>query len=483
MDFHLIIIRKMKRQMIRKVSSLLLYALSMFAFSAHAAGGDSTKYLSRDNFLSIVRSYHPVVQQADIRVKLADANIQQARGAFDPTAGAGLDRKTFDGKNYYNYFNTEVVIPTWYGIDIKAGIEDVSGSRVTAESTLGESSYLGVKITPTSLIMDKRRAILRQAQAMRQLSEAEQRLMVNNLLFDALAAYFNWVKEYEVLRILTNTVRVNEQRLKFVKIEYEQGARAAIDTTESAAQLQSFYQQLSAAQMAFNNAGLDLANYMWLDNEIPYTWNADVVPVPGADTIETTPELPPVEQLAAQAQEHPKVQSLGSKLNVLEIDKTLKAQYLLPKLSVSANMLGKGYYVPSDISTTMLQNNHKLGVDLNFPLLFREQRGAYNGARLKIEDTRLEQNQITLQVENKIRSYYTEVLSLRQQLQFMQLSLSSYETLYTGERLRFEVGESSLFILNSRENKLLETAQKLAELKMKYQKSRVGLVWATGQLQ
>jgi outer membrane protein TolC len=45
------------------------------------------------------------------------------------------------------------------------------------------------------------------------------------------------------------------------------------------------------------------------------------------------------------------------------------------------------------------------------------------------------------------------------------------------------VGESSLFLLNSRENKLLEARQKQAETRAKYYLSRISLRWAAGQLQ
>ena len=51
-----------------------------------------------------------------------------------------------------------------------------------------------------------------------------------------------------------------------------------------------------------------------------------------------------------------------------------------------------------------------------------------------------------------------------------------------GEDIRFKVGESSLFLLNTRENKVLESMQKLAELKTKFFKSYRAVGWASGQL-
>jgi hypothetical protein len=48
--------------------------------------------------------------------------------------------------------------------------------------------------------------------------------------------------------------------------------------------------------------------------------------------------------------------------------------------------------------------------------------------------------------------------------------------------MRFKIGEGSLFLLNIRELKLLESKQKLLELKSKFYSSYQGLQWSTGQL-
>ncbi len=465
--------------MIRK-SSLLLAICTLWATLAGAA--DSAKVLSKDAFLSIVRQHHPLVKTAGIGVKKAGADVSAARGAFDPTLQASVDRKQLNGKLYYSYFNSQVVIPTWYGVDFKAGVDEIIGSYVSSESSLGQMSYAGVKVTPTSLIFDKRRAVLRQAQQMKEMSEAERDLEINDLLYDALAAYWNWVKEYQVYSIISNTVKVNEERMRFVRIDFQQGGRPAIDTTEAMGQLQSFYQQQTAARLAFINAGLELSNYLWTENEIPFGWDEAIVP----DSVDLAASLPipNMEDLVTTARAaHPKLRMIASKTNALEIEKKLKAQYLLPKFSVSANYLNKGWYkVPSDINATLLENNYKLGVDFSMPLLLREARGAYNAAKFKLQEIGYQQDQTTLQIENKVKSYFNEFLALQQQLRQYEQVYASYKTLFNGEKTRFEVGESSLFLLNSRESKLLEASQKLAELRTKCYKSYAALVWATGDL-
>lgn len=59
---------------------------------------------------------------------------------------------------------------------------------------------------------------------------------------------------------------------------------------------------------------------------------------------------------------------------------------------------------------------------------------------------------------------------------------ANYTSLLRQEDFKFQNGESSLFLVNSRENKLIETAQKLVELRIKYQKAYYATQWAGGLL-
>ena len=51
----------------------------------------------------------------------------------------------------------------------------------------------------------------------------------------------------------------------------------------------------------------------------------------------------------------------------------------------------------------------------------------------------------------------------------------------TGEIRKFDNGESSLFLINSRESKLIESRIKLASLQSKYQKERASVYFAAGR--
>ncbi|MBS1771233.1 MAG: TolC family protein [Bacteroidetes bacterium] len=462
---------------VRKNSIILTLSFLLVVFIAY---GTDKKQLSKNELLSIVRQYHPVVRQASVFVERSGAQLLQARGNFDPVLGGEIESKSLDGKQYYNYFNSQITIPTWYGIDLKAGFEDISGDRISPESSLGQTSYLGVKFSANSLLFDARRATLAHAKLFCKQSEAERRVVVNNIMYDALAAYWNWVREYQNYSIISNTIRVNEERLRFIRVEFQQGARPAIDTTEALLQLQTFYVQQQSALLACKNAGIELSGFMWLEENTPYNWSDDIVP--DSSDIHFDVEIPALTNMLEAIYKHPKLEAIGYKINSQKIDQKLKFQYFIPKLSLNANLLGKGYYENLSVTTTQFENNHKLGISLNLPLLYREALGGYKASRLKTFETELEKSHFMLQLETKVKMYYNEVLSLKTQIEIFSSAFDNYRKLYAGEKFRFDQGESSLFLLNSRESKLLEAAQKLIELKTKWHKSYAGLLWACGQL-
>lgn len=464
----------------------LLLCLQWGVTQSTLAQGDTLKpnTLSEAGFLAILRNYHPIVRQAEYAIMQADARLTTARGSFDPLLNSQTNRKRLAGDLYYNYFKSELVIPTWYGIEIYAGLENIYGNRVNIENTLEITSYLGVSVPLLrDLVMDKRRAALRQAKLFVGQSQAERDLVVNDLLFEALGTYWNWVREYRVYTVISQAVKANEERFKYVRAEYLLGNRPAIDTVESLAQLQQFQYLQNEAYLKFQNAGIDLSAFLWKDNEAPYQLPVAVIPDSAKGPLPDVEPIPPLEDILTLAQrEHPKLRTFNYKLDMLEIEQKLKWQGLLPRVDLKANLLNKGYNALSGLKGNFLENNYKFGIDLSVPLRFSEGRGGYREMKLKRAVVKLDFNLQQQQVDIKVKSYYNEVLAVQQQLRIMEDARQNYQRLSDAEMLRFRFGESSLFQVNLRELKTYEAIQKVEELKVKYRKNRLGLVWASGQL-
>ena len=467
--------------------SSLKYIISLIALLScmSASAQDSLKVISAQQVMEIVKQFHPVARQADIFIEKSKAEVTAARGMFDPYLQNSTAQKTFGGLDYYYYNRPEISIPTWFGIEVSAGLEYLSGNRTNPEETRGETNYLGISMpVGKGLLMDKRRAALQTAKIFRTASIVEKRNILNNLLFDAMTSYWSWVQQYQVYNILTNAVAVNEKRLELVKTGFLLGERPAIDTTEALTQLQNFELLKSQAWLDFRNSGLELSVFLWTDAARPYNLPTAIIP---ADDLQsssiatvTTPDLNNL--LEAAKKNHPELIIYDYKLDALGVEKRLKFQELLPSVNLRYNQLGKGYDLLKTASLPLFDNSFRYGLSLGIPLRLSQGRGEYRIAKLKITETQLQQSQKQLEVETKVKSYYNELTTLKSQVALQENALKNYLTLQRGEEIRFQAGESSLFLINARENKTLEALQKLQELKAKYYKTENALRWAAGLL-
>lgn len=446
---------------------------------------DSVHTLSARQVMEIVKRYHPVALQAGILVEQAKADLVSARGQFDPVFENEAAQKTFEGTAYYSYNRPEISIPTWFGIEVKAGLEYLSGNRTDPVDTKGESSYLGISIPlAKNLLMDKRRAALQSAKIFRQASVAERGNMLNQLMLDALKSYWSWVKEYQLYQVMNEAVAINESRFRWVRSAYQLGDRAAIDTTEVLAQWQQFELLRSQAWLNFQNAGLELSVYLWTAGAQPYELPSNIIPQEPLREISVMNQPVPVlnELLNAAVSNHPELRLYQYKLQALNIERKLKFQELLPVVNFRYNQLGRGYDVWKTATSPYFENNYRYGLSISIPLRLSQGRGEYKKARLKINYAELELEQKKRQVENKVRSYFNELLALKEQVKWQEQSWRNYLQLQRAEELRFRSGESSLFLVNARETKALEALQKLLELKAKYFVSENTVRWAAGNL-
>ena len=434
------------------------------------------KYFTEDQLISVITNFHPVAKQAALDVRIASAEILSSRGGFDPTFTAGTARKDFGGITYYDQQVNEIKIPTWYGIDLYAGTETISGARVNPEETLGSTTYMGFSIQPLqNLLMDKRRSALLQAKNMHLLSEVQRRIVINDLFREALYSYWDWWEKYQVQQILQGALSNAEKRFLLVKSAFQLGDRPAIDTVEAYTQVQSFQVRFSEAYQNLVRANLQLSTFLWTaegrQTELPF----DVVP-----QVYQPAKAVALPDLLEVAKSHPELLQYDFKLRGIQIDRKLAFQSLLPNVKLKYNQLG--YNLSQTVHAPWFDNNYRFGLNLSVPLRLSEGRGDYQKAKLKIERTQMEQANKEVQLYTKVKQYYSDWQQTLTQLSIQSSLLANTSTLQRGEETRLNNGESSLFLLNARQQKTIEVEQKVVELKAKTQKAAVGLKWSAGML-
>ncbi len=445
------------------------------------AQNDSEKILSVQDFIEKVKQHHPLAKVANIAIEKAKANLLTAKGGFDPVLELEARQKTFDSKNYYTYNNAELKVPLPIG-DIKTGIERNGGQFLESEITSGRSSYAGIEVPlAKGLLIDKRRAFLQQAKIAVEQSTAQQRALVNDLLLDAYESYYQWAGNFRLYNIFSEYVNVSSDRLRLVRISQQNGDRAVMDTTEAFAQLQNFILLQGEAQVKMMSAKFMLNNFIWDANGLPQSIAQNILPDTSLISSNFTSQ-PLLDLIELGKTQNPILQQTRFKLDILQVEKRLKFQGLLPTINLKGNILSKDFYTFKNTGAAFLDNNNYWGIDIKIPLRFREGRGDYRLAKLKLAETNWELKQKTLEIENKVNDYFNKFTLFEKQLLIANDAFKNYSSLLRIEFLRFTSGESSLFLVNTRENKVLEIQQKLIELQVKLLKAKYGLDWAAGIL-
>jgi outer membrane protein TolC len=412
------------------------------------------KELNYNEFLGYVKKYHPLVKSAQLEINMAQANLMMARGGFDPKIEADFDQKQFMGKEYYSVFNSSFKIPTWYGIEVKAGFDNSEGIFVNPENSLPNQGLTSLGITVPvgqGLFINQRMADLRKAKIQIRLSQAERKLQAIEVLYNASLAYFNWKRNHSEVQLYSNYLDNASVRYKGILTLIKNGDKPAIDSVEAGIVVKTRRWNLEESKLKLAKSKLDLSNYLWLDNNIPLELQDDVLPENKLElTISETLKINKLITDTISIENHPKINSLENKLAILEVDRKLKVNSLLPKMDVGYHYLSE----PNYWNDTNF-NNYKIGVNFKFPLFLRKERGSLQLAKFKIQDTKLTLDLERIQLKNKITAQQTEIKSIEKQLQLISSLVSGNGQMLQSEERLFSLGESSIFLINARENNLV----------------------------
>ncbi len=438
--------------------------------------------LSLAEYLGYVKSFHPVVKQANLVINEGEAKLLKARGAFDPKLEVDMDRKEFKNTDYYDKLNAAFKIPTWYGVEFKAKYEENSGVFLNPESTVPEDGLYSVGVSVSlaqGLLTNRRMAMLKQARLFNKQVQADRQLMVNDILFDAAQTYFNWLKTYNDKQVYDSFLYNAQFRLEGIKKSYEAGEYPAVDTLEAGIIVQTRKLAYENARMTHVKASLELSTFLWLDDNTPVELQDNVVPDTDTEvSIDQALNTSGINVGILDLEDHPKLRSLGYKYEGLMVEKRLKANNLLPRIDLEYNLYSEtpGYIDSYNTS------NYMAGLNVNFPLFLRKERGDLKLAKAKVQSAEFEIAATRVSLRNKIDAISQEMESYLLQNAMTENMVRDYETLLRAEERKFFLGESFLFLINSRESKLIEARLKANETENKYFNSKARLFNTLGYL-
>ena len=471
---------------------MLLLMLAM-AFTESVAQqkavSDTSKMFELKDLEEIVFFNHPIVKQAELLSEEAKAKVMQAWGGFDPALKSHFGRKTFGNTEYYNNWSNELKVPLWLaGADLKIGYDRNVGPYTNPETQTGTPGLSGIGVAipiGQGFLIDARRNTLRQSKVMVNYAEAEQIKQINKVWFDAVKDYWNWFYAHRQYALVLEGAELAFTRYEAVRNQTLMGDKPPIDSVEAVITYQERSLQLEKMKVQLTNTRLLLSNHLWSNRLEPMELPEYTIPQNPVQQ-KTGSDRTQIDSLLANAaSEHPEILMLKSKGMQLELERNYRRELLKPKLSVSASLLtSRTAFGPQVPDNYQLQwSNYKMGIDFSFPLFLREQRGKLREVKVKQQALNFDLQQTGREITTNILSSYNKLIAYEAQLAIQARSVENQQVLVSGELAKFDLGESTLFLINSRESKLIDMRIKMAELVTDYQKAIAELYYVAGTSQ
>lgn len=399
---------------------------------------------------------HPIAKSALLKEKIAKAKLLNAKGGFDPSLISNIDQKQFKDKEYYTIFKNKITIPTPIGVNVTGGFNNNSGVFLNPENTITGSGLwsAGLEINVLQgLLTNPRRTALKQAKFYQDVAKSQQQQLLNELIYKASTAYAEWQQYSSIYKTLEKNVALSKLYLNNTKSALVSGEKTAIDTLEAGVYLQNSKIELLKYQQLLTQKKLKVENNLWLDN-LPIGLKENIKP----EQNRIATEISKIE-LDKNLDSIPLIAEKIGKKEILLLKQKLNREKLKPKLKLKYNQLLSTK--KENLNPNFDIDDYKWGASFSIPLLFRSERGKYRESKYKVEEINYEIAYKKTEVKNKIIANQQNQLALTQQINLLEQNIKGYQKLLNAEVLRFDYGESSMFLINKRQEKLIESELKL----------------------
>lgn len=414
--------------------------------------------LQLSQVLESVNKHYPPLRAALLERPVAEAERLVATGRFDLLLKAKADVQQL-GFYENERFQVQVEQPTTlWGSTVYSGYAQTTGRFPDYDGKLvtndGGQYLAGVKVPlARDRAIDSRRAELAQRTIgirLADLSIDQQRIAI---LQGATRRYWDWVAAGRRLMIARALLEVAQARDSILTEAVRLGALPQFEQLDNQRLVLQRRNNVVEAQRAIENAAIELSLFVRNDQGQPVLVQESQLPLafPDPGALEEAQLLADLE--AAQLR-RPDIMRLVFQRNQVQIDRKLAQNQRLPNVDLFAEYtreIGSGPVKrgPNDI---------KAGIIFDLPFQRRQATGRMQAAeaRLKQIDQRetFQRDQVTAEVRDAasaVRAAYERSRVLHEELRVTR-------QVEEAERTRYELGDSTLFVLNQREQSTAEAA-------------------------
>jgi len=442
---------------IHKALYRIIFVCVILAVAVYGRAADT---LSLDEYLTVISQNYPLVKKADLYDEFTEAYAVKGRGAFDPKIGSNFQAKNFSDENYYRIWHTEATIPTRYPIDFSVGYERNDGSFLNAENNVPNHGLLYGSINLSlvrGLMFDEQRYHMQVAELRGAKSQIEQDILTREIIFQAINTYLDWTITHEQRLIVENYLSTIQVRHQNIIRLFENGDKPSIDTIESRLNLNTATKILLETSRELIIKQQKLSLFLWDDAGNPLTAPDSISPEPLSDLLDRLDQISEIQN--PQFVNDPTIRKIENQIDLLATKNRLERENLKPQIDLKYNALvnvGKEQVEPS-----LNLNDYKFGVKVEVPIRNRKTRGELRLNEILVEQARLDQSQYQQQLYIKYEGLMRSRSIQENVVDVAGEKIFNSTALYEAETLKFDLGESSVFLLNQRELKLLEAQMEL----------------------
>ena len=443
-----------------------------------------TEPLLLEEVLQAVEGRHPKLRGAELMRDIASAKVLEKRGAFDAQLGLATTYQSYNSSSSpgsgKDYISNGIVVARQEpsGIKWEGGWLNNQGAVKSPASSTGDAGefFLQAKVPLLrGLGLNDKSVALEQAILLeQQVLEGYQTVRLVTLL-EAGLAYFQWNASVMQWRVLQENEELAIERAAQVASRIAAGELPSIDQVEADREVFKRKELSLKASRDVQKSALKLALYLWATNgqadNVPSATRAPLV-------------LPPVRRLTTeqvydlqlQALSHrPELRTLKLSQSIVELDRDLAENDKLPQLDLT---LRPGYDAGGNgVGFTM-----KAGLELIIPLATRGPDGRKRAALLKLDKLELEQVEMIRRILIQVQDAAGEAEGAAQRLE-QALSVYQYsKKLEEAERIKFRLGDSTLFLVNARERATLEAGLKVLSIRLEHSEAHLLLQAVSGRL-
>ena len=430
---------------------MTIRVLTLIAVAATAAASQTPSGpLLLEDVLRTTETSYPVLLAAIQERAMAQGKALSAEGAFDTKLSAKSEMNQFGFyKNRTNGAQVEQPLADLGG-EVFGGYKRGQGNFGPWEQdllSLSRGEWSGGLRLPLlrNREVDERRTDLALARLSIELADASIEKQRLKLLETAAKFYWEWVSAGQKLGVAEALLQIAEDRIRQVEDQVEAGAIAAIEIADNRRAVLERQAAVVSALRAFQNATFELSLFYRDDQGQPRM-----------AVREQLPEFPEPDGIAASKLEQDLMQALERRPEIsgtlVELQQNMASlglakNQLLPEIDFSAQ-----YGRDSGVGSITKRGNELIaGITLKSPFQRRKAKGmvALQEAKLEQLDQKLRFARNRIEVE--VRDAVSALDAALQRLELSRAELEVAQQLAQAERDRFDLGDSTLFIVNLRE--------------------------------